>query len=61
MTIKLDGQTYEQWLETLIQRAEESGFDLELQRYHYNSWFSHGYTPDAVIDDMRETVSGSDS
>jgi hypothetical protein len=60
MTMTLDGQTYEQWLETLKERVHESGFDLELQRYHHHSWFSHGYTPDAVIDDMRETVAGSD-
>ena len=56
----LDGQTFEQWMESLKSLAEESGFDLELQRYHYHSWFSHGYTPYAVIDDMRETVAGSD-
>lgn len=60
MTMELDGQTYEEWLETLKLKADETGFDLELRRYHYHSWFSHGYTPDAVIDDMRETIAGSD-
>jgi len=59
--MKLDGQTYDQWLETLNERAKEVGFDFKLQQYHYHSWFSHGYTPEAVINDMREAVAGSDS
>jgi hypothetical protein len=59
--MKLDGQTYEQWLESLAGIAKESGINLETERYHYHSWFSHGYTPKAVIDDMRETVSGNGS
>lgn len=59
--IKLDGQSYEEWLNTLKQIAEERGVDLELHRYHYYSWFSNGFTPKAVIDDMQETFSGSDS
>ena len=55
MAMTLDGQTFDQWMESLKSIAEESGFDLELQKYHYRSWFSHGYTPDEVIDDMLET------
>lgn len=59
--IKLDGQSYEEWLNTLKQVAGERDVDLEQYRYHYHSWFSHGFTPKAVIDDMQETYSGSDS
>jgi hypothetical protein len=61
MTMTLDGKTYDQWLANLKMKAKERGLDLELQRFHYRSWFSHGYTPEAVVDDMLETIAGSDS
>jgi len=60
MEMTLDGQIFEQWMESLKKLAEEAKLDLKLQQCHYHSWFSHGYTPDAVISDMRETVAGSD-
>ncbi|MGP5310577.1 hypothetical protein [Vreelandella alkaliphila] len=54
-------RNYEPWLEELKALAEESGVELGLDKYHYHTWFMHGWTPEGVIDDIRETVAGSDS
>ena len=43
---------YARWLQELRDLAEDVGVDLELDKYHYYSYFSHDCKPEYVIDDM---------
>lgn len=54
-------QNYEPWFEDFKALAEDSGIDLKPDKYHYHTFFMRGWSPEGVIDDIRETVAGSDS
>ncbi|WP_162619421.1 hypothetical protein [Salinicola peritrichatus] len=51
---------YETWLEHLKDEADDHGLDLSLDTYRYHTYFMRGWSPECVIDDIRETVAGSD-
>jgi hypothetical protein len=59
--IMTEHKEYEPWLEELKVLADRAALDLSLDRYHYHTWFMRDWTPEGVIEDLRETVAGSDA
>jgi len=44
---------YEPWLEELRCKADIIGVNLNEDKYHYHTYFMRGYSPESVIDDIR--------
>lgn len=44
---------YEPWHDELREKASISGTDLHEDKYHYHTYFTRGWLPEGLINDIR--------